>query len=382
MSKKAIVGSVLAAFVVIVGGVAAYNNFGIGSTYVDVNRGAGRLEERDERPAGAPTVLAKNLYVPWAVAFLLDGSMLVTERSGTLKLIKGESVESIKIPGVVERGEGGLLDVIVHPDFAQNKFIYLYFTTSDSGQTVNKVVRYTFGGADLGSFKEDKVILGNIPGGTNHNGGRAAFGPDGMLYVLTGDAGRSELAQDRASLAGKILRINYDGSIPSDNPFGTAVYSYGHRNPQGLAWDDKGRLWQTDHGRSGLQSGFDELNLIEKGGNYGWPVIQGDEKKEGMKAPMIHSGANTTWAPSGLSYMDGALYFAGLRGQALYKVDILEGDDGSATFSDLVTYFKGTYGRLREVTNAPDGSLVITTSNRDGRGSVQAEDDKILKWMK
>jgi glucose/arabinose dehydrogenase len=272
----------------------------------------------------------------------------------------------------VEGGEGGLLGVALHPDFKSNGFVYLYFTARDGDRIINRAVRYAFDGD---SIEEDLVIIDDIPGGTNHDGGRIAFGPDGMLYITTGDAGEEALAQDTASLAGKVLRVRDDGSVPADNPFGNAVYSYGHRNPQGLAWDDQGRLWETEHGRSGLRSGLDEINLIEKGANYGWPLIEGDEVSDGMRAPVAHSGPNMTWAPSGIAFRDGKLYFAGLRGRALYDVEVMP--DG--TLGSVNERLKDQYGRLRGVAVGPDNSLYVTTSNQDGRGRPATEDDRVLR---
>jgi glucose/arabinose dehydrogenase len=181
-------------------------------------------------------------------------------------------------------GEGGLLGMALHPRFDEHHWIYLYLTTVSDGGAENRVERYTF---ENDRLSDKKIIIDKIPGANYHDGGRIAFSPDGYLYITTGDAGKSNLAQATDSLAGKILRVHDDGSIPLDNPFHNAVWSYGHRNSQGLAWDDRGRLWATEHGRSGILSGFDELNLIEKGKNYGWPVIQGDESREGMERPIV-----------------------------------------------------------------------------------------------
>ena len=201
-----------------------------------------------------------------------------------------------------------------------------------------------------------------------------AFGPDGYLYVTTGETGQSDLAQDTNSLAGKILRVASDGQIPADNPFSNAVYSYGHRNSQGLAWDDNGQLWATEHGRSGLQSGYDELNLITKGANYGWPAIQGDESSPGMVAPVANSGPDETWAPAGLAYWDHSLFFGGLRGSTLYEAKILPGNK-----LELIGHFRNQLGRIRAVVAGPDGFLYISTSNTDGRGQPKGGDDKILR---
>lgn len=315
-------------------------------------------------------LVAQELSVPWEVLFLPDGSMLVTERTGTLVHFSGDMRTQIAVPDVSARGEGGLLGAALHPDFENNRWLYLYATHQASGGTKNRVVRYVF---DDGALREETSIIENIPGASYHDGGRIAFGPDGMLYVTTGDAGIEASAQDRNSLAGKILRVHADGSVPEDNPFGTVVYSYGHRNPQGLAWDEDGTLWSTEHGRSGVQSGYDELNRIVAGGNYGWPIIEGDETQEGMIAPVIHSGADDTWAPASLAYADGVLYWGGLRGNSLYEAR----RDGEAV-RELVAHFRGTYGRLRAATIGPDGRLYITTSNTDGRGSAKAGDDKII----
>lgn len=313
------------------------------------------------------TVVAENLEIPWEVAFLPSGDMLVTERPGRLVRI-GRDRKVYTITGVAHIGEGGLLGLALHPNHEGNGYIYLYLTTRAGGQLINRVERYKF---QNDSLTDRTIILDNIPGGSIHDGGRIAFGPDGYLYVTTGETGQANLSQDKTSLAGKILRVRDDGSIPADNPFGNAVYSYGHRNSQGLAWDNTGQLWATEHGRSGVASGLDELNRIEKGKNYGWPAIQGDEKQGGMEQPVIHSGADTTWAPAGAVYFDGSIFFAGLRGSALYEYKIQE--------KRLLTHFKGEYGRLRAVVLGPDGYLYITTSNRDGRGTVRPGDDKILK---
>lgn len=348
-------------------------------------------------------VVAENLEIPWEVAFLPasptggpNGDALITERAGKVKQItKNGTKEVATINDVAHIGEGGLLGMVLHPDFTKGEFgrLYLYYTYSVGGEFFNKVVRYEYSVVKLAIFcgpddadcglptprlTEDKVIIDKIPANSNHNGGRLAFGPDKKLYITTGDAGSSNLAQDKNSLNGKILRVNDDGTIPEDNPFGTPVWSYGHRNPQGLAWDDQGRLWATEHGRSGAQSGLDELNLIEKGGNYGWPVIQGDEQQEGMVTPVKNSGVDVTWAPAGAAFLpadrqdvNGSVFFGGLRGETLYEYRMSEGK--------LIEHFKGVYGRIRAVVLGPNGSLYITTSNRDGRGNIRAGDDKLIK---
>jgi aldose sugar dehydrogenase len=320
------------------------------------------------------TVIARNLEIPWDVAFLPDGKLLVTERPGDVLLIDPSTgTSSVAHSHSEQRGEGGLLGILLHPNFAQNHFVYLYMTAPGSdNETTNRAVRYVF---ENGTFTQDRVIIENIPGAIYHDGGRMEFGPDGKLYITTGDATRPAIAQDRASLGGKILRLNDDGTVPSDNPFGTRVWSTGHRNPQGLAWDDSGRLWETEHGPTG-ESGrccHDEINLIEKGGNYGWPTIIGDETKSGFINPKWHSNTGT-WAPASLVYHEGSLYFGGLKGETLYEA-VLDGDN----VVELKEHFKGEFNRIRTIRKGPDGMFYITTSNRDGRGNPADDDDKLIR---
>ena len=315
-------------------------------------------------------IVAENLRIPWDIAFLPSGELLVTERSGTLLRI-GDDQKKYEIEGVHHRGEGGLLGIALHPDFERNKLLYLYLTTKDGGGVSNRIERYRYHDDEL---TERLEILSGIPGSLYHDGGRIAFGPEGFLYITTGDAGEAQNAQEKNSFAGKILRIEDDGTIPADNPFGNVVYSYGHRNPQGLTWDDQGRLWSTEHGRSGLQSGYDELNLIEKGKNYGWPVIEGPETREEMVAPVLQSGPDTTWAPASALFYDGSIFFGGLKGEALYEATI----DGGGEL-ELFTHLLHAYGRIRTVTMGPDGFFYLTTSNTDGRGDPAANDDRIIR---
>jgi glucose/arabinose dehydrogenase len=222
-------------------------------------------------------------------------------------------------------------------------------------------------------MRERTVIFGGIPGANTHDGGKIVFGPDGLLYVATGDANNADSAQDTNVLSGKILRITENGEIPVDNPFGNAVYSYGHRNPQGLVWDNENRLWSTEHGRSGARSGYDELNRIEMGVNYGWPIIEGDQEQAGMHRPIAHSGPDETWAPGGISYANNELFFTGLRGARLYQATILDSNNVS-----IQTHFAQEFGRLRASTISGD-FLYISSSNKDGRGSPAVNDDRIFK---
>jgi glucose/arabinose dehydrogenase len=314
-------------------------------------------------------VLAANLEIPWSLDFLPDGRILVTERPGRVRLLtqQGGLVPEpiLFVEEVLHQGEGGLLGVAAHPEFASNRLVYLYYTYESAQGPANKVVSYTL---ENHALSEARTIIEQIPGARFHNGGRIRFGPDSMLYITTGDAQIPELSQDRASLAGKILRLHDDGSTPADNPFADSpVYSYGHRNPQGLAWDGDGNLWTTDHG----PKGHDEVNLIEPGKNYGWPLIQGDEEAPAMETPVLHS-ASDTWAPSGADVLGSFMYFAGLRGRALYQFN-LDPEDPV-----LIPRLEGEFGRLRDVVAGPGGLLYILTSNRDGRGIPTAQDDLLL----
>ena len=321
------------------------------------------------------SIIAQGLEVPWALAFLPEGGMLVTERDGRVRFItkdgelKPDPVATIS--SVKQIGEGGLHGIVLHPDYQQNRYIYLYYTYSESlNNTLNRVVRYNFDGTKL---TNEKIIVNGIPGASNHDGGRLKFGPDKFLYITTGDAQQPSLAQDKNALAGKILRVTDDGTPAPGNPFGNRTYSFGHRNPQGIAWDQNGTLWQTEHGPSGTETGSDEFNKIEQGKNYGWPEIRGMQGREDMVTPILESGRGNTWAPAGLAFINNSFYFAGLRGQALYEVEDASGSP------KLVTHFKNEFGRLREVVAGPDGMLYVTTSNRDGRGLPKKDDDKILR---
>ncbi|MFZ2682046.1 MAG: PQQ-dependent sugar dehydrogenase [Patescibacteria group bacterium] len=328
------------------------------------------VNKTDLRSYAVATVATK-LDVPWDIAFLPDGDMLVTERTGYLNRF-GAVNAHIKVPGALEYGEAGLLGIAVHPNFAENQYIYLYYSTQTGG-TSNQVVRFRLDGDTL---IRDKTILDNIPGAIYHDGGQLAFGPDGLLYISAGDASDSSKAQDLASLAGKTLRLTADGEIPPGNPFATAVYSYGHRNVQGLAWDESGNLWEVEHGPTGAESGYDEVNLVQSGGNYGWPLVKGDQQRAGLTGPKLNSGPNQqdTWAPAGLAYADGKLYYTGLYGSQLYVVTL-----AGEHIQRVDDYFEDVYGRLRAATIGPDGMLYISTSNRDGRGSPASTHDLVLK---
>ncbi|MCS7184376.1 MAG: PQQ-dependent sugar dehydrogenase [bacterium] len=317
----------------------------------------------------AVDIIFEKLEVPWSIVHLSKDELLVTERIGTLNVINLNLNKRLefKIENVVHIGEGGLLGAEKHPEFEKNGYIYLYYTTRKANKLINRVERFIL---KNGTLKSEKVILDEIPAGYIHNGGRIKFGPDRLLYITTGDTGIKENSQDIKSLAGKILRIKDDGSIPLDNPFGNEVYAYGIRNSQGIAWDDEGMLWCIDHGRSGAKTGLDELNLVKKGANYGWPIIEGDKSKPNMEKPVIHSGPKITWAPADLVYYKGCLYFTGLRGKSLYEYNIKA--------KKLSVKLKNKYGRLRALCII-DGFLYIGTSNLDGRGFPKECDDKIIK---
>jgi glucose/arabinose dehydrogenase len=314
---------------------------------------------------GARTI-ATGLSVPWGVAFLPGGDALVSERTtGRILRISPDGRQRrvvMRVPGVdTGSGEGGLLGLAVSPNFSSDRWVYAYFTSPRD----NRIVRFRLGG-------RIHPVLTGLRRGVIHNGGRIAFGPDGKLYAGVGETGDATLAQNRRSLNGKILRMNPDGSVPADNPFGgSLVWSYGHRNVQGLAWDRSGRLWATEFG----QDEFDEVNLIRKGRDYGWPDVEGRGPTDGGRFtnPLV------TWrtseaSPSGAAIADGTMYIGALQGDAVLRVRL----NGSRA-RKASPLLRGRYGRIRTVVRAPDGSLWVTTSNRDGRGTPRSGDDRIVR---
>lgn len=316
------------------------------------------------------TVIAKGLQAPWGLAFLPDGRALVSERdSGRLVTIdKSGTVKEVQQLPAEGSGEGGLLGIALSPNYATDGLVYAYYSTAQD----NRVVRFRLG-------QQPEPILTGIPVSSIHNGGRIAFGPDGMLYIGTGDASNSGEAQNLHSLAGKILRITPDGRVPADNPFpNSPVYSYGHRNVQGLAWDARGQLYATEFG----QNQFDEVNRIVPGGNYGWPIVEGDNGDSRFIRPVATFRPSEA-SPSGATFLkngaipqwEGNLFVASLRGERLWR--LVMNADGSVKEREAL--LQGEYGRLRTVAQAPDGSLWILTSNRDGRGSPSQDDDRILR---
>ncbi|GLX68804.1 PQQ-dependent sugar dehydrogenase [Paenibacillus glycanilyticus] len=317
-------------------------------------------------------VVAEKLRAPWVIAF--DGDVIyVSERDGNVVRIAGG--KSTRMPAefkknVHAQGEGGFLGFVLAPDFAESKEAFAYHTYEENGEIWNRVIVLKLKG---NAWVESKALLEGIPGSFNHDGGRMAIGPDGLLYVTTGDAGQEELAQDKTSLAGKILRMKLDGSIPASNPFPDSyVYSYGHRNPQGLAWSSSGMLFVAEHGPSGDPGGHDEINSIVPGGNYGWPVVIGGQHHDGLIDPVYHTGEDTI-APSGIAMdAENHLLIATLRGEKLLRYNTL-------TKKRSVVLQKE--GRLRDV-RVHDGSVYVITNNTDGRGTPSDKDDRLLLLAK
>ncbi|MFI1166789.1 PQQ-dependent sugar dehydrogenase [Streptomyces sp. NPDC020801] len=310
---------------------------------------------------------------PWGLAPLPEGGLLVSSRDkATITRVDdrtGKQTELGTVSGVAPQGEGGLLGIALSPDYASDHMIYAYFTSASD----NRVVRMLYdgkkpAGEQLGA--PDTVFKG-IPKGVVHNGGRIAFGPDGMLYVGTGESGRRGLAQDRKSLGGKILRLTPEGEPAPGNPFpGSPVYSYGHRNVQGLAWDAKQRLFASEFG----QDTWDELNAIKPGDNYGWPEAEGTSRKPGYHNPVAQWHTDDA-SPSGIAHAEGSVWMAGLKGQRLWRIP-LKGTVASAAPQAFLT---GAYGRLRTVVSAGGDKLWLVTSNTDGRGTPRKGDDRILE---
>jgi glucose/arabinose dehydrogenase len=312
-------------------------------------------------------VLADHLEVTWGVAFLPGGDALVGERMSAklLRVTPDGDVRTIgKVPGVHPEGEGGLLGLAQSPSYQKDHFVYAYLTAADD----NRIVRFTLRHGRIGM---PKPIVTGIAKATFHNGGRLVFGPHGMLYASTGDAEVGSRAQDLHSLNGKILRMTPEGKPAPGNPFEhSLVYSYGHRNVEGLTFDRDGRLWATEFGASLV----DEVNLIKAGHNYGWPAVQGRSHNPKFTNPKATKPTEQA-SPSGAQIAGGALYAAALRGERLYRFPLWShGHVGRPN-----EYFKDRFGRLRSVQLAPDGSLWVTTSNRDGRGNPVLTDDRIIR---
>ncbi|GHG55930.1 oxidoreductase [Streptomyces griseocarneus] len=317
--------------------------------------------------------LTTKLASPWGVATLPGGDLLVGSRD-TGRIVRiaardGRRTEVGSVPGVAAAGEGGLLGLAASPRFAEDRTLYAYFTTESDNRIARMLVNDRRPAGE--QLTPPDTVLRDIPKGTVHNGGRIAFGPDGMLYAGTGEGGRRELAQDPASLGGKILRMTPDGEPAHGNPRAdSVVYSSGHRNVQGLAWDADKRLWASEFG----QNTWDELNLVEPGRNYGWPEAEGRAGRPGFTDP-VEQWRTSDASPSGLAYAAGSLWMAGLRGERLWRVPLR----GSRPAAAPRAFLAGNYGRLRTVVPTDDGGLWLTTSNTDGRGRPGPEDDRLLR---
>lgn len=334
--------------------------------------------------------IAASLEVPWAIAFAPDGRIFFTERVGHVRVIEDgrlrpEPVATIR--DVEPTGESGLMDLTLHPQFANNHYLYLTYAYRGNGQLV-RVARFT---ETAGVLAEPLIIIENIPAARFHAGSRARFGPDGKLYITTGDATERELAQRLDSLAGKTLRLNDDGGVPADNPFvgqpgaRPEIWSYGHRNAQGIAWQPgTGAQFQTEHGPSGFDGpgGGDEVNIVERGQNYGWPLIHHMQTRPGMVSPLLEY--TPAVAPASAMFYRGAafpefrgdFFFGALKGESLIRVTL----DGWRVVNQE-RLLQGRYGRIREVAEGADGAIYFSTSNRDGRGAPAVNDDRILRLV-
>ncbi|MDQ3372763.1 MAG: PQQ-dependent sugar dehydrogenase [Acidobacteriota bacterium] len=333
--------------------------------------------------------VASGLEVPWAIAFLPDGNVIFTERPGRVRLIEKGKLRNepiYTVPDVEPSSESGLMDVSVHPNFSENKFLYLAYAYRGDGKQV-KVLRYKLADNKL---TEPKTIVENIPAAPNHAGTRARFGPDKKLYITTGDATDWNLAQKTDSLAGKTLRLNDDGTVPPDNPFVNKknvrpeIWTIGHRNAQGLAWQPGSNLmFQTEHGPSGFEGkggGGDEVNIVERGKNYGWAEIHHQQTRAGMETPLLEytpacaPASGMFYNGNAFSEFKGNFFFGCLRSQRVIRVRL----DGRRVVAQE-NLLEKTFGRIREIAEAPDGSIWFTTSNRDGRGNAAKDDDRILR---
>ena len=331
---------------------------------------------RDGIRFGVETV-AMQLQVPWSLRFAPDGRLFVTERPGRVRVLDLSTRTSelaLTVDGIFAQGEAGLLGLALDPEFTENRWVYLYYTaTLASGGAANRIVRYR----EVNSRLVERVLIfDNIPAAGIHDGGRLRFGPDGLLYATNGDAANTSLPQDLASYAGKILRLNRDGTTPRDNPFGSPIYSYGHRNPQGIDWHPAtGELWASEHG----QTGNDEVNVIRAGANYGWPRIEGAMTMPGMETPITFY--SPAIAPSGVSFYQGQrfpgfsnnLFVATLRGMHLLR---MRADGRRIVYEDRL--LEGRYGRLRDVVTGPDGYLYFLTNDR---GTAGAPADQVLRLV-
>ncbi|MDJ0375984.1 PQQ-dependent sugar dehydrogenase [Cryobacterium sp. PH31-L1] len=330
------------------------------------------------RPVGEPVVIASGLEAPWSILRLPDGAGLISERDTTRVrelLPDGSLREAATVSAAQPNGEGGLLGLAFLADEAApggDGWVYAYFSTASD----NRIERMTLAGSPGShTLGEPTVILSGIPRAGNHNGGRIAFGPDGLLYATVGDAGNTANAQNLDARSGKILRMTATGQVPADNPFGTLVYSFGHRNAQGLAWDSRGQLWASEFG----QNTWDELNRIVPGGNYGWPLVEGQAGNPAYIDPEQQWSTDQA-SPSGITIVNDTIFMASLRGERLWSIPITSPSAGVASSTDTPTeWFVHGFGRLRDVVSGPAGTLWFVSNNTDGRGSPAAGDDRLYQ---
>jgi glucose/arabinose dehydrogenase len=341
----------------------------------------------DRNPTIDIEAVASGLDTPWDIVFTSSTRMLVTERPGQIRVVENGVLEKQPIhvfSEVVEKGEDGLMSLALDPNYPQNQFLYAAIAYADGQRLWLKVMRFV----DAGDALTDPfTVIDRIPAAQFHSGCRIAFGPDGKLYITTGDATDGNLAQDLESLAGKILRINSDGTIPADNPFvGSAIWSYGHRNPQGLAWQpESGQLYETEHGPTVFDgpAGGDEVNVIERGGNYGWPLVSHEKSRAGMISPLLvftpAEAPGSLMIYSGRVFPEwrGQLFFGALKGEGIMRIRLDTNDPKKiAAYGKLREV---SFGRIRAVVEGPDGNIYFTTSNRDGRGNPAPLDDRIFR---
>ncbi|WP_371662772.1 sorbosone dehydrogenase family protein [Streptomyces sp. NBC_00280] len=386
VQRRAVTAVLAAATLLLTAGCSSDEGGGGGGSGVDGSASPGRTSPQSSSPAqtaeeappakGSVKVVrtvTEGLKSPWGLAPLPDGDLLVSSRDeGTITRVDtetGKKTEVGEVPGVSAAGEGGLLGLALSPSFASDHMVYAYFTTESD----NRIARMLYeeekpAGEQLGA---PNTVFRGIPKGYIHNGGRIAFGPDKMLYAGTGESGDTGLAQDKASLGGKILRLTPEGEPAPGNPFpDSPVYSYGHRNVQGLAWDSKQRLFAAEFG----QDTWDELNQIKPGDNYGWPEAEGDSDDDAFHNPVAQWHTDDA-SPSGVAYAEGSIWMAGLKGQRLWRVPL----KGTETAADPQAFLEGEYGRLRTVVSAGGDKLWLMTSETDGRGSPEGGDDRILE---
>lgn len=346
-------------FLLLVGGCSFYKS----NNSIDEQKET--LIETSLVPSEAIEVITDELMIPWSIEKSGE-TFYITEREGNIVKVENGRTERQHVDlnkELATAAEAGLLGFVLAPNFDQSKRAYAYYTYSDESGQFNRITMLELGG---NVWTEERVLLDKIPSGVVHHGGRLKIGPDGKLYATTGDAREASIAQDRNSLGGKILRLNLDGSIPNDNPFPNSyIYSYGHRNPQGLTWSTEGVLYASEHGNNAN----DEINRIERGRNYGWPIIEGFETQPGMETPIFTSGNDSTWAPSGMVYVNDKLYVAALRGEALLEFDLI-----NQTTREMITGL----GRIRDVF-IDDDALYFISNNTDGRGNPQEHDDKLYR---